>query len=93
MKRRTEETLERILNEFKDGTFLNTDLELIGDDEAFVERKFPIYAKKKLLRLKFHHHIRSHQTVDRFVSSLIPPKVNQRWYYGDGWSGSTSFRG
>lgn len=93
MNRATEETLARIRDDFEAGQVRDTDLDLIADDERFLDAKFRVYSKNKLLGMKFTKHVRSHQAVDRFVSSLIPRNLNFVFNYGDGWDERKAYSG
>lgn len=92
-KFRNANTMRDILAEYDGGTFVDPDLALIDDDMAMLNQKFADYSRKKLLGFKFTKHIRTHKAIDNFVSSLIPKNRTLAMYYGDGWSGTTSFRG
>lgn len=93
VKRVTEATLGHIMDEFEEGRIIDTDLDLIRDDERFVDFKFAQYSRRKLLATKLTKHIRSHKAMDNFVSSVVPPKINLCMHYGDGWNGKTSYKG
>lgn len=89
----TEATLGHIMDEFKAGRIRDTDLDLIRDDEQFIDAKFAVYSRRKLLGMKFDKYIRSNKAIDNFVSSVVPPKTNVKMHYGDGWDGRTSYKG
>lgn len=93
VKRTAEKTFDNLRRDFWNGNLRDTDLDLVRDDEKFVDAKFRAYSSRKLLSFKLTKHIRTIGAIDRFVSSLVPVFLNLIIYYGDGWNGQTSFRG
>lgn len=93
MKRANEQTFNQLREDFEAENLRDTDLDLIHNDEEFVDEKFEAYSKKKLLSMKLTKHIQSNKAIDSLVSSMVPPNINLKMHYGDGWTGRTSYKG
>lgn len=93
-KKRCEGTFGRLQNRYEEGRPMrDTEIALIDDDMKDFNAKFKAYSKPKLLNARFTHYRSSHKADDRFISRVAGHKKQQVWYYGNGWSGKTSFRG